>query len=121
MTGSVCRYAETQISDGVTGNGKEKAEAIFVTPFANVDLATLDASVATNMEKMRKAAEAAETDLFNPAIAAAGGTKTDAGIPLQNGKNANKIYKLTAEVQVLKIKVGRRVCFVSMLSLTGNV
>ena len=90
LTGSVCSYAAFQISDGQTGNAKAEAAAIFVDPFANVDLATLDDSVATNMETMRKAAEAAETDQFNPAIDAAGGTKTDAGAALQNGKIKNK-------------------------------
>ena len=42
-------------------------------PLAGVDLATLDDSVAENMETMREAAESAETDLFNPAIDAASG------------------------------------------------
>ena len=52
---------------------------------------------------MRKAAEAAETDEFNPAIDAATGADADA---LQVGKIKNKVLKLTGEVQVLNIKVG---------------
>lgn len=71
------------------------------------------------METMRKAAEAAETDQFNPAIDAAGGTKTDAGAALQNGKIKNKVLKLTAETQVLKIKVGGCNYFGYVLLLTG--
>lgn len=53
---------------------------------------------------MRQAAEAAETDEFNPAIDAASGAAADA---LQNGKIKNKVLKLTGEVQVLKIKLAQ--------------
>ena len=56
------------------------------------------------METMRKAAESAETDQFNPAIEAASGADADA---LQNGKIQNKVLKLTGEVQVLKIKLAK--------------
>lgn len=77
---------------------------MFVDPFAGIDLATLDASVAKNVETMRQAAEAAETDEFNPAIDAASGAAADA---LQNGKIKNKVLKLTGEVQVLKIKLAQ--------------
>lgn len=54
---------------------------------------------------MRKAAENAETELFNPAIDAASGAEADA---LQVGKIKNKVLKLTGEVQVIKIKVNLR-------------
>ena len=54
------------------------------------------------MNNMREAAEAAETDDFNPAIKAASGAAADA---LQVGKIKNKVLKLTGEVQVLNIKV----------------
>ena len=54
------------------------------------------------METMRKAAEAAETDQFNPAIEAASGADADA---LQNGKIQNKVLKLTGEVQTINIEV----------------
>lgn len=97
-----CSYAQFQISDGVAGNALAEAQAIFVDPFAGVDLATLDASVATDMETMRKAAENAETELFNPAIEAATGAEKDA---LAAGKTKNKVLKLTAFNQVLAIKV----------------
>ncbi len=56
------------------------------------------------MNTMREAAEDAETSLFNPAIAAASGAAADA---LQNGKIANKVLKLTGEVQVLNIKIAK--------------
>lgn len=122
--GSITSYADFQISDGTTGNAAAEANAVFVDPFAGVDLATLDDSVADNIETMRQAAESAETDDFNPAIAAASG---DAGtsfvLPigiiktltsprvlataLQNGKIKNKVLKLTAEVQGLQIKLAK--------------
>ncbi|KAI0656423.1 hypothetical protein C8Q70DRAFT_1077475 [Cubamyces menziesii] len=97
-------YADFQISDGTAGDAEAQANAVFVDPLAGVDLATLDDSVAENMETMREAAESAETDLFNPAIDAASGDEADA---LQNGKIKNKVLKLTGEVQVLKIKLAK--------------
>jgi len=66
-------YAEFQISDTPAGNAKAEAEAIFVTPFEGVDLATVPDEDRDNVEAMRKQAEDAETDLFNPAIDAADG------------------------------------------------
>lgn len=71
-------------------------------PFANVDLSSVSSDVLTAMNNMREAAESAETDDFNPAIAAASGAAADA---LQVGKIKNKVLKLTGEVQVLNIKV----------------
>ena len=75
-----------------------------MTPLAGLDLATLDDSVAENMNTMREAAESAETDDFNPAIDAASGSAATA---LQNGKIKNKVLKLTGEVQVLQIKLAK--------------
>ncbi|KAI0833811.1 hypothetical protein BC628DRAFT_1414546 [Trametes gibbosa] len=97
-------YADFQISDGTAGDAEAKANAVFVDPFAGVDLATLDDSVAANIETMRQAAEAAETEKFNPAIDAASGAAADA---LQAGKIQNKVLKLTGEVQGLKIKLAK--------------
>ncbi|KAI0078008.1 hypothetical protein K474DRAFT_990946 [Panus rudis PR-1116 ss-1] len=97
-------YADFQISDGVAGQAKEEAEAVFVTPFANVDLSTVDAATVDAVENMRQAAEAAETDKFNPAIDAATGDEADA---LQVGKIKNKVLKLTGEVQVLNMKIAK--------------
>ncbi|KAF9038350.1 hypothetical protein BDZ89DRAFT_945867 [Hymenopellis radicata] len=97
-------YADFQISDGVAGDAAAEANAVFVDPFAGVDLSTLDDSVADDMQTMREAAEAAETDDFNPAIDAASGAAADA---LQVGKIKNKVLKLTGEVQVLNIKIAK--------------
>ncbi|KAI0667918.1 hypothetical protein C8Q78DRAFT_1071632 [Trametes maxima] len=97
-------YSAFQISDGTAGNAEAQANAVFVDPFAGVDLATLDDSVAKNVETMRKAAEAAETDKFNKQISAASG---DAKTALQNGKIKNKVLKLTGEVQALQIKLAK--------------
>lgn len=52
---------------------------------------------------MRQAAEAAEVDQFNPAIAAATGAEADA---LQVGKIQNKVLKLTGFIQKANIQVG---------------
>ncbi|TBU56618.1 hypothetical protein BD310DRAFT_823316 [Dichomitus squalens] len=97
-------YAAFQISDGTAGSAQEHANAVFVDPFAGVDLATVDDSIVENINTMREAAESAETDQFNPAIDAASGADADA---LQNGKIANKVLKLTGEVQALNIKIAK--------------
>jgi hypothetical protein len=76
-------------------------------PFKGVDLATVDSATIATMNTMREAAESAETDDFNPQIAAASGAAKDA---LSVGKIKNKVLKLTAETQVLNIKV-RPLCF----------
>ena len=97
-------YSQFQISDGVGGNAQAEADAVFVTPLAGLDLASLDGSVAENMNTMREAAESAETDDFDPQIEAASGAAADA---LQVGKIKNKVLKLTGEVQVLQIKIAK--------------
>jgi hypothetical protein len=75
----------------------------YLDPFANVDLTTVSQDVIETINTMREAAESAETDQFDPEIDAASGAEADA---LQVGKIKNKVLKLTAEVQVLNIKVG---------------
>ncbi|EPS97179.1 hypothetical protein FOMPIDRAFT_1032068 [Fomitopsis schrenkii] len=97
-------YSQFQISDGTGGNAEAQANAVFVDPFTNVDLATIDAATVTALQTMREAAEDAETSQFNPAIAAATGTAADA---LQVGKIKNKVLKLTGEVQVLNIQIAQ--------------
>ncbi|KAL5476666.1 hypothetical protein ACEPAI_2852 [Sanghuangporus weigelae] len=97
-------YAQFQISDGVAGNAEAEANAVFVDPFANVDLSTVSDDTRDAIEAMREAAESAETDLFNPAIDAASGDEADA---LQVGKIKNKVLKLTGEVQVINIKIAQ--------------
>lgn len=93
-------YADFQISDGVGGNAKAEAEAVFVAPFAGIDLATVPKASRDAVEAMRRAAEAAETDEFNPQIDAASGA---AAAALKVGKIKNKVLKLTGILQVQKI------------------
>ncbi|KAG5220081.1 small secreted protein [Salix suchowensis] len=106
-----CSYADFQISDGVTGDAEALAKAVFVDPFEGVDLATVSDQTQNDVETMRKAAEAAETGQFNPAIDAADGaealTSFSAADALQNGKIKNKVLKLTGSVQVLNIKIAK--------------
>ncbi|ETW80941.1 hypothetical protein HETIRDRAFT_427792 [Heterobasidion irregulare TC 32-1] len=97
-------YAQFQISDGTAGNAAAQANAVFVDPFKNVDLTTVDSTTIDNLNTMREAAESAETDQFNSQIAAASGAAATA---LQNGKIKNKVLKLTGEVQVLNIKIAQ--------------
>jgi hypothetical protein len=66
-------YANFQISDGVGGNAKAQAETIFVTPFNGVDLSTVSQTDRDAVEAMRLAAESAETEQFDPQLAAARG------------------------------------------------
>ncbi|OSC98493.1 hypothetical protein PYCCODRAFT_1461288 [Trametes coccinea BRFM310] len=97
-------YADFQISDGTAGNAQAEANAVFVDPFNGVDLSTVDSQTLDAVQTMREAAESAETDQFNPAIAAASGADADA---LQNGKIKNKVLKLTGEVQALNIQIAQ--------------
>ncbi|KAF8604759.1 hypothetical protein BDV93DRAFT_491506 [Ceratobasidium sp. AG-I] len=97
-------YADFQISDGTTGDAQAKANAVFVDPFKGQDLATVTAAELTAVQNMREAAEAAETDEFNPQIKAASGAAATA---LTNGKIQNKVLKLTGEVQALQIKIAQ--------------
>ncbi|KAF7297809.1 NAD(P)-binding protein [Mycena kentingensis (nom. inval.)] len=96
-------YDDFQISDGVGGNAEALANAVFVDPFP-ADLTTVSAEALDNLSAMREAAEAAETDKFNPAIEAASGAEADA---LQVGKIQNKVLKLTGFVQIQKIKIAQ--------------
>ncbi|KAG8808076.1 hypothetical protein FRC17_004144, partial [Serendipita sp. 399] len=99
-------YADFQISDTPAGNAQAEAEAIFVQPFAGIaDLATVSDEDRDNVEAMRKLAEDAETEQFNPAIeAAASEEEADA---LQRGKIKNKVLKLTGISQVRKIDLAK--------------
>ncbi|ODN81113.1 hypothetical protein L202_03206 [Cryptococcus amylolentus CBS 6039] len=94
-------YADFQISDGTAGQAQAAANAVFVDPFNGYDLSTVDATSLKNIQTMREAAEDAETDQFNSAIDAASGDTADA---LSAGKIANKVLKLTGEVQALTIQ-----------------
>ncbi|EIN11746.1 hypothetical protein PUNSTDRAFT_131901 [Punctularia strigosozonata HHB-11173 SS5] len=97
-------YADFQISDGVAGNAQAEANAVFVDPFDGVDLSTVDSATLDAINTMREAAESAETDQFDPQIAATSGADADA---LQVGKIKNKVLKLTGEVQGINIKIAQ--------------
>ncbi|CAG7852739.1 SubName: Full=Uncharacterized protein {ECO:0000313/EMBL:CCA74423.1} [Serendipita indica DSM 11827] len=94
-------YPEFQISSTPAGNAQAEAAAVFVTPFNGVDLATVSKQDRDNVEAMRRLAEQAETEQFNPAIKAASAKA------LQNGKIKNKVLKLTGIVQVSKIDLAK--------------
>lgn len=64
------------------------------------NLASVSAADQKVISDARVVAENAETDAFNPAIAAASGDAADA---LQVGKIKNKVLKLCLEVMDLKI------------------
>ncbi|KAK7686530.1 hypothetical protein QCA50_010129 [Cerrena zonata] len=97
-------YNDFQISDGTAGDAEAKANAVFVDPFKGQDLATVDKTTLAAVQTMREAAESAETDQFNPAIAKATGADADA---LNAGKIMNKVLKLTGEVQALNIQLAQ--------------
>lgn len=61
------------------------------------------------ISKAAQVSESAEvdTDGFNDAIAAAGGTGTTAGAALQNGKIKNKVLKLQTDVLRIQIEVAQ--------------
>ncbi|KAE8451961.1 hypothetical protein EG329_002125 [Mollisiaceae sp. DMI_Dod_QoI] len=90
---------KAKISSGTAGNAESEANALF----ANIDqtnLAGVSASDLKVIKGIHDVAEDAETDAFNPAIAAASG---DAATALQNGKIKNKVLKLTAEVLSIQV------------------
>ncbi|HBS0493687.1 TPA: hypothetical protein MAA25_005466, partial [Klebsiella pneumoniae] len=97
-------YADFQISDGVGGTAVDEANAVFVDPFAGVDLSTVSSDTLDAINTMREAAESAETDDFDPQIDAATGAAADA---LSVGKTKNKVLKLTGEIQAINIKIAQ--------------
>lgn len=97
-------YSAFQISDGEGGDAEAQANAVFVTPFAGQDLATVSSTSLSNLQAMREAAESAETDDFDPQIDTATGTAAD---ELQVGKIKNKVLKLTGEVQGINIQIAQ--------------
>ncbi|KAK7181817.1 hypothetical protein DPSP01_002408 [Paraphaeosphaeria sporulosa] len=95
-------YADFQVSDGVAGNALAEVQAKF--PIDTSNLANVDPADAKIISDARQTAESAETDAFNPAIAAASG---DAATALQNGKIKNKVLKLQLEVLDLGISAAQ--------------
>jgi len=96
-------YNTFQISGGTAGTAEAEANALF-TSVDTTNLAGVSAADLKVISGIHDAAEDAETDAFNPAIAAASGTAATA---LQNGKIKNKVLKLTAEVLADKIKAAQ--------------
>ncbi|KAH7128688.1 hypothetical protein B0J11DRAFT_276605 [Dendryphion nanum] len=94
-------YSDFQISSGTAGNALAEVMAKFPIDMSN--LATVDAADQKIISDARQVAESAETDAFNPAIAAAGGDST----ALQNGKIKNKVLKLQLEVLDLMISAAQ--------------
>ncbi|KAB5580724.1 hypothetical protein GE09DRAFT_1213165 [Coniochaeta sp. 2T2.1] len=95
-------YADFQVSDGVAGNALAEVQAKF--PIDTSNLAAVSANDLAIIQAARETAESAETDTFNPAIDAAGGTSSGAGKLLQAGKIKNKVEKLYLEVLALQIQ-----------------
>ncbi|KAH8791453.1 hypothetical protein BGZ57DRAFT_922622 [Hyaloscypha finlandica] len=92
-------YNAIQISSGTAGTAETEANALF----ANIDMNNLAGVSAADLNVIKgihDAAEDAEVQAFNPAIAAASG---DAATALQNGKIKNKVLKLTAEVLGIQV------------------
>ncbi|PMD34062.1 hypothetical protein L207DRAFT_570738 [Hyaloscypha variabilis F] len=96
-------YNTIQISSGTAGSAETQANALF----ANIDMNNLAGVSAADLKIIKgthDAAEDAEVQAFNPAIAAASG---DAATALQNGKIKNKVLKLTAEVLGIQIEAAQ--------------
>lgn len=96
-------YNTFQISSGTAGNAQAKASALFSAIDMN-NLASVSANDLKVIQGIHDVAENAETNAFNPAIAAASG---DAATALQNGKIQNKVLKLTAEVLGIQVKAAQ--------------
>ncbi|KAE9379302.1 hypothetical protein N431DRAFT_540917 [Stipitochalara longipes BDJ] len=96
-------YNTIQISSGTAGSAETQANALF----ANIDMNNLAGVSAADLKIIKgthDAAEDAEVQAFNPAIAAASG---DAATALQNGKIKNKVLKLTAEVLGIQVEAAQ--------------
>jgi len=96
-------YAQFQISSTPAGTAEQEAAAI-LDPFNGVDLASVSQADLDAVSTMRVEAENAETELYNPQIAAASGATAKG---LQVGKIKNKVLKLTLEVFGIKAKIAQ--------------
>lgn len=104
-------FSDFDISSTPGGNAAAEAAAIFLDPFtalSTAELAALPSSIEDNIAAMRTAAEDAETELFNPAIAQAkaDGRAADQAA-LEVGKTKNKVLKHTAFLQVFNIRLAK--------------
>lgn len=99
-------YNDIQISDTDGGTAYAEASAVFVSPFAGVILADVSYADFDAVMLMAEAAEDADFELFEPALACAENfTISDA---LEVGRVKNKVLQLTGVLQAMKIKIARR-------------
>ncbi|CZT44288.1 uncharacterized protein RSE6_04435 [Rhynchosporium secalis] len=95
-------YNDLSVSGGVAGNAL--SEVLAKLPIDTANLANVDKADIAFLGEVNNIANDAETEKFNPAIAAATG---DAKIALQNGKIKNKVLKLEATVLKLKAQAAQ--------------
>ncbi|KAJ5042771.1 uncharacterized protein L3040_004166 [Drepanopeziza brunnea f. sp. 'multigermtubi'] len=95
-------YNDFQISSGTAGSAEANAAALFTG--LPSDLTQVTANDLEVIKGIYNAAEDAEVNAFNPAIAAATGPAADA---LEVGKNANKVLKLTAQVIGIQVEASQ--------------
>ncbi|KJA20866.1 hypothetical protein HYPSUDRAFT_55836 [Hypholoma sublateritium FD-334 SS-4] len=96
-------YNQLSISGGKAGT----AQALASAKFAALNLANAKNVAASDLDflnSVNQIANDAETEAFNPAIAAATGAAKTA---LQNGKIQNKVLKLTASVLKLQVQAAQ--------------
>ncbi|KAF8969584.1 hypothetical protein BDZ97DRAFT_1902392 [Flammula alnicola] len=96
-------YNQLSISGGQAGNAQAEALAKFSALNLN-DAKNVAAADIEFLNSVNQIANQAETEAFNPAIAAASGTAQTA---LQNGKIKNKVLKLTASVLKLTVQAAQ--------------
>ncbi|KAK3382618.1 hypothetical protein B0T24DRAFT_602111 [Lasiosphaeria ovina] len=90
-------YDQLSISGGVAGNAQK--EALAVLEGLPADLTKVEKADLNFLNSVNQIANDAETEAFNPQIAAASGTEAAA---LQRGKIKNKVLKLTATILKLQ-------------------
>lgn len=92
-------FAQLTISSGTAGDAKAEANAKFPTP---ANLSAVSAADLQTLQAEKKVVESAEAKGFDPAIKAATNNATKKA--LKNGKNKNKVLKITVEVLELEIQ-----------------
>ncbi|KAK0734690.1 small secreted protein [Lasiosphaeria miniovina] len=95
-------YNQLSISGGVAGNAQK--EALAVLKGLPADLTKVEKADLNFLNSVNQIANDAETEAFNPQIAAASGTKAAA---LQRGKIKNKVLKLTATILKLQAQAAQ--------------
>ncbi|KAI9048945.1 hypothetical protein LZ554_006795 [Drepanopeziza brunnea f. sp. 'monogermtubi'] len=95
-------YNDFQISSGTAGSAEANAAALFTG--LPSDLTQVTANDLKVIKGVHDAAEDAEVNAFDPAIAAATGPAADA---LEVGKTANKVLKLTAQLIGIQVEASQ--------------